>query len=186
MRELDFTAVDFETANGSRASACAVALVRVRAGRVVEQLDSLIRPVDGGGFNGFNIRVHGIRPSDVYDAPTWAELWPQVRDFVAGDALVAHNASFDRGVWRAASSLEGLNAPEPEFFCTLRLSRRFLDLPSHRLPLVAAALDLPAFSHHQAAADALACASIGIELARREGLNTVADFGASLSRGRVR
>ncbi len=186
MSELDFTAIDFETANGSRGSACAVALVRVRGGAVVDQLDTLIRPVDGGGFSGFNIRIHGIRPADVSDAPTWEELWPQVASFVGADALLAHNASFDRGVWRATSELGGLAAAEPEFHCTVRLSRRFLDLPSHRLPLVAKALGLPPFAHHQAAADALTCASIGIELAKREGLQTIADFGAQLGPGRRR
>ncbi len=181
---LDFTAIDFETANGSRASACAVALVRVRGGQVVEQIDSLIRPEDGGGFSGFNIRIHGIRPSHVVSAPTWAQLWPVVAEFVGSDALLAHNAPFDRGVWRAVCQLAGIGATEPQFHCTVRLSRRFLPLPSHRLPAVVQALNLPDFRHHEAAADALACAQIGIELARRAGLRTIADFGAPLGPGR--
>ncbi|HBU41902.1 MAG TPA: DNA polymerase III subunit epsilon, partial [Microbacterium sp.] len=33
---LDFTAIDFETANSSNASACAVGLARVRDGEIVE------------------------------------------------------------------------------------------------------------------------------------------------------
>jgi DNA polymerase-3 subunit epsilon len=41
---LDFTAIDFETANSSSASACAVGLARVRDGRVVETAGWLIKP----------------------------------------------------------------------------------------------------------------------------------------------
>ena len=35
---LDFTAIDFETANGSNASACSVGLVKVRDGEIVDRI----------------------------------------------------------------------------------------------------------------------------------------------------
>ncbi len=41
---LDFVAIDFETANYDRSSACAVGLAIVRDGRVVQTLKTLIRP----------------------------------------------------------------------------------------------------------------------------------------------
>lgn len=173
---LDFTAIDFETANQNAASVCAVGLIKVRDGVVVEQGSSLVKNPDGGSFNPFNIRIHGIRPADVVDAPTWTELWPDLRSFVDGDVLLAHNAAFDRGVWAAACRVTGIVEAVPPFYCTLRLARRVLCLPSNRLPLVAQALDVPAFKHHDATADALACAQIGIELARRQGYSCVQDF----------
>lgn len=174
---LDFTAIDFETANQNPASVCAVGLIKVRGGEVVEQASSLVQNPDGGPFNYFNIQVHGIRPADVASAPSWIELWPDLREFVAGDFLLAHNAAFDRGVWAAACATTGIADPVPPFYCTLRLARRVLALPSNRLPLVAQALEVPAFQHHDATADALACAQIGIELARREGYHRIEDFG---------
>ena len=41
---LDFTAIDFETANSNSASACSVGLVKVRDGVVVDEAGWLIRP----------------------------------------------------------------------------------------------------------------------------------------------
>lgn len=40
----DFIAIDFETANEHRASACAVALVFFEKGRISKKYDWLIRP----------------------------------------------------------------------------------------------------------------------------------------------
>ncbi len=173
---LDFTAIDFETANQNSASVCAVGLIKVRGGEVVEEASSLVQNPDGGPFNHFNIQIHGIRPADVVSAPTWMELWSDLQDFVEGDYLLAHNAAFDRGVWAAACRATGIVEPVPPFYCTLRLARRVLSLPSNRLPLVARALEIPEFRHHDATADARACAQIGIELARREGYHCIEDF----------
>ena len=59
---LDFTAIDFETANSSAASACSVGLVKVRDGRVVDRAGWLIRPPLGHDeFHEWNTRIHGIR-----------------------------------------------------------------------------------------------------------------------------
>ena len=44
---LDFTAIDFETANSNSASACSVGLVKVRDGVVVDETGWLIRPPAG-------------------------------------------------------------------------------------------------------------------------------------------
>jgi DNA polymerase-3 subunit epsilon len=45
---LDFTAIDFETANPYRGSPCPVGLVKVRDGQIVDQAGTLIRPRRGG------------------------------------------------------------------------------------------------------------------------------------------
>jgi DNA polymerase III, epsilon subunit and related 3''-5'' exonucleases len=174
---LNFTAIDFETANGHRGSACAVGAIKVEDGKIVKSMSSLINPPDKGGFSSFNIRIHGITPEAVMTAPTWPELWPTLVEFIGDDALVAHNAAFDRSVWRGACDLSGIFGSEPDWFCTVKLARRVLRLPSNKLPLVAAALDLPTFQHHDATADAKACALIGIEISKREGFQSVHDFG---------
>ena len=68
---LDFTAIDFETANSSNASACAVGLARVRDGRIVARAGWLIQPPPGhDAFFEINVGIHGIHPEDVADAPT--------------------------------------------------------------------------------------------------------------------
>ena len=67
---VDFTAIDFETANSSSASACSVGLVKVRDGRVVDRVHWYIRPpFPHNEFSEWNIRIHGITPEMVADAP---------------------------------------------------------------------------------------------------------------------
>ena len=78
---LDFTAIDFETANGSRASACSVGLVKVRDGRVVDKTGWLIRPPAGHDeFAPWNITIHGITADMVAEAAGWAD---QLDDLLA-------------------------------------------------------------------------------------------------------
>ena len=63
---LDFTAIDFETANRFLGSPCAVGLVRVRGGAVVEERSATMRPPrTRSGFDPGNTRIHGDRKSVV-------------------------------------------------------------------------------------------------------------------------
>jgi len=57
---LNFTAIDFETANEQRSSACAIGIVCIEDGLITEQEYHLIKP-PGLHFNPFNIAIHGIR-----------------------------------------------------------------------------------------------------------------------------
>src|SRR5215204_5802129 len=92
---LDFTAIDFETANSSTASACAVGLARVRGGRVVATAGWLIQPPPGhDDFHPFNTGIHGIRKMDVASAKGWSAQLGDLCGFAGADVLVAHNAGF--------------------------------------------------------------------------------------------
>lgn len=167
---LDFTAIDFETANSSRASVCAVGLVRVRDGRVVDEAGGLVRPPDGhDDFHWANTGVHGITADMVAGAPPWHRVGPWLRDYVGDDLLVAHNAPFDMSVLRCACAAESLPAPDVDYLCTLALARRIRNLPSRRLPDVAAEFGVRLARHHEAGADARCAAEIAVAMARRHG-----------------
>ena len=176
---LDFTAIDVETANSSRASLCAVGLTRVRAGEVVEQMSSLVVPPQGHHeFAPRNVGIHGITAAAVADAPSWEQLYPQVMAFIGEDPLVAHNAPFDRSVIQQVSSVYDLDWPTSPWFDTLPLARALLTLGSYSLPFVAKALDLPELDHHEASADALQAARILLALSARAGVSALADLPA--------
>lgn len=165
---LDFTAIDFETANSSNASACAVGLVRVRDGIVVDQTGWLIRPPSGHDrFFDLNVRIHGIREEDVVGAPTWTAQLAPLADFIGGDVLVAHNAGFDMAVIKRACEATGDDCPSYRYACSLQVARKVYQLESYRLPFVAAEAGFAEFAHHNATADALACAHVMIDAARR-------------------
>jgi DNA polymerase-3 subunit epsilon len=150
---LDFTAIDFETANSSNASACAVGLVRVRDGRFFE----------------LNVRIHGIQPEDVADAAPWSRQLADIVAFAGDDILVAHNAGFDMAVLKRACDATGDDCPAYRYACSLQVARKVYRLESYRLPFVAAEAGFADFPHHNATADALACAHVMIDAARRVG-----------------
>jgi len=170
LSRMSFTAIDFETANPRRASVCAVGVVKVRDGVVVDAMSTLVRPPPGHEvFGDINMGIHGIRPHHVVGAPTWDRVYPAVAAFAAGDAFVAHNAAFDRSVLTRASEAYGIRVPPSPWLCTRDAARSALDLPSYRLPDVSTALDLDAHAHHDAAADARQCALVLVALCRRLG-----------------
>jgi DNA polymerase-3 subunit epsilon len=176
---LDFTAIDFETANSSSASACAVGLARVRNGRIVETAGWLIRPPAGHDrFFEINVGIHGIHPDDVESAPTWTEQLPALARFTGDDVLVAHNAGFDMAVIRRACEATGDACPPARYACSVQVARRVYDLPSYRLPAVADATGFGPFPHHDATADAAACAHIMIDAARRLGAGDIDELAA--------
>lgn len=171
---LDFTAIDFETANSSGASACAVGLARVRGGRVVATAAWLIKPPAGHDhFAPINVGIHGIQPADVMHAPEWSEQLERLTAFAGSDVLVAHNAGFDMSVLRRACAATGDECPPYRYMCSVQMSRKTYSLASYRLPLVAAEAGCSPFAHHDALADAVACAEITIDCARRAGADDV-------------
>lgn len=174
---LDFTAIDFETANGSAASACSVGMAKVRDGRVVDTAYWLIRPPLGHDeFLEWNVRIHGIMAVDVVGAPLWSEQLPALLEFASGDHLVAHNARFDMGVIASACAATSTPTPTIDYLCSLQVARKTYHLDSYRLPVAAMAAGFEDFEHHNALADARACAAIIVHAAARHGASTVSEL----------
>ena len=156
---MEFVAIDFETANRDAASACALGLAIVRDGKITAKRHWLIRPPQDY-FRADFTDIHGITAAAVRNCPSFKEIWPEVKPFLEGACLAAHNARFDRSVLQASLEHYGLALPAKSFFvCTLELSRHTWKLPKNNLAAVANYLDLP-LQHHQAESDALACAGI--------------------------
>jgi DNA polymerase-3 subunit epsilon len=178
---LDFTAIDFETANGFRGSPCAVGLSKVRGGVVVEEASWLMRPPENHDrFDHHNVRIHGIRPEQVAGLPRFGELFPEIGAFIGDDVLAAHNAAFDLGVIRSGLEVSGLPGPAYDYVCTVMLSRRCYSLVSNSLPYAAEEAGVPLVNHHDAAEDARACAGILIDIAARNGAGSIAELYLSL------
>lgn len=178
---LDFTAIDFETANGFRGSPCAVGLTKVRGGRIVEEASWLMQPpLNHDHFDYHNVRIHGIRPEHVAGKPRFGELFPEIGAFIGDDILAAHNAAFDLGVIRSGLEVSGLPGPAYDYVCTVMLSRRCYSLVSNSLPFAAEEAGVPLVNHHDAAEDARACAGILIDIASRNQANSIAELYLSL------
>lgn len=185
---LDFTAVDFETANGRRGSVCGAGIVQVRGGRITRVEQTLVRPPVGlDFFSARNIAVHGITFKAVQYAPTWPEVWNTLAEVAGDDIIVAHNAAFDVSVITGANAACGIDAPRPLPLCTVKLSRLMLpELPNHKLPTVASHLGVADFDHHDAGDDAMAAAQVAIALAQRAGVRSTEELLAMLPARRRR
>ena len=161
-RGSNFAAIDFETADAKRDSACALGLVVVRAGRIAERYQSLIRP-PRKVFSPICVGIHGITWELVRDERPFANVWTEAEALLPGlDFLVAHNAPFDNSVLRACCQAAGLRPPELPFRCTVQASRERWRQPHNRLPDVCGLLGIPLTNHHDALCDAEACACIAL------------------------
>lgn len=172
--KMEFTAIDFETANASRSSACAVGLSLVENGEIVGRVHQLIRP-EPLQFDPFNVSIHGITEADVADAPSFAEYWPSLMQTLKGP-LIAHNASFDMSVLRHV--LDELNIPYPmtDYFCTRVIAKlTWPEHPTYALDHIAQVLDIT-FQHHDAAEDARACAMIALHACNAHGIDSLYDL----------
>jgi DNA polymerase-3 subunit epsilon len=152
-----FVALDFETADPMRDSACALALVRVEGGRIAARATRLLRPPRR---EFWFTHIHGITWPMVAGEEPFGEAWPAMEPLLRGaDFLAAHNAVFDRSVMRACCEAAGFDAPDAPYLCTVQLARRVWGIRPTRLPDVCGRLDIP-LRHHDAGSDAEACARI--------------------------
>jgi DNA polymerase-3 subunit epsilon len=157
-----FAALDFETADYGRDSACSVGIVIADKGNIVYKGHYLIRPPRKYFVFSY---LHGITWKDVENKPSFGELWDTLsKQFDGMEFIAAHNASFDRGVLHECCARAGIVPPEMEFLCTMKLSRRMWNLRPTRLSDVCRHFNIP-LMHHDAASDAHACAKIVLQAA---------------------
>lgn len=171
---MNFIAIDFETANSSRASICSIGLVKVVNGIIQEEIHTYINPEDE--FTFFNTEIHGITEDMVQDAPTFEEYWPEFKAIIENETLIAHNASFDMSALRYA--LNVFNEPYATFTygCSYVFAKKvWPTLYNYRLSTVADHLGI-SFKHHDALEDARAAARVTLAALESSGTDSLQDL----------
>ena len=166
MQDFDFVAIDFETANQKRGSICQAAIAVVKNGQIVYAKDWYIKPKNLY-FAPMNIYIHGITADKVADAPEFPEVWEEMKEYIEGGAVLAHNASFDIYALRDVLKEYDIELPGFRFLCTLRMSREWFELKSYRLSSVCKHLEIDLTDYHNAKYDAIACAMVAIRMGIR-------------------
>jgi len=156
----DFVAIDFETANPARVSACALGFTVVKDGQIVESNGLLIKPV--GGHASFQTKIHGIQECDTADKPAFGELYSSLSHLFELP-LVGHSM-FDKQVLNALSDHFALQIRFDYTDSASIAKEKLPNLKNHKLKTVAKYFKLPSFKHHDATADARACAEILVRL----------------------
>jgi DNA polymerase-3 subunit epsilon len=118
---MKLVAIDFETADRSADSACAIGIVSIEKGKITKKGYRLIRPPRRHFVFSY---IHGISWADVEAQPTFNEVWDQFVPFWRdADYFLAHNAPFDRNVLTACCAAAGRRPPRVPFICTVRVAR---------------------------------------------------------------
>jgi DNA polymerase-3 subunit epsilon len=154
---LRFAALDFETADYGRDSACALSIVIVENDAIIDTWTNLIRPPRRSFCFTY---LHGIAWEHVKSKPSFGELWGEITGKLAGVSfMAAHNASFDRSVLRACCEAAALAPVQVPFVCTVKAARSIWGFYPTTLADVCRQLQIP-LQHHDAESDARACARI--------------------------
>lgn len=126
---LDFETTGLSPDNGDRA--IEIGAVKLENGVVTERFQELMYP--GRSVSHFIADYTGITNDMLSKAAPCHEVMARFADFIQGQNLVAHNASFDKRfldseLKRISSGYDG------QFACSLLLSRRlYQTAPNHKL-----------------------------------------------------
>lgn len=163
---MDFIALDFETANSNRHSACSIGVVKVEDFKVVSKKSFLIKPKDNY-FDWRNTEIHGINYEMVKDEPEFDIIYDNLKDDFEKYPIIAHNASFDISVLRRTLDLYNIPYPTTLYSCTYQLSKKvYKNLLSYKLNSICDFLKIDLI-HHDALSDANACAEIAINIFKK-------------------
>ncbi len=177
---MDFITLDFETATGERHSACEIGITVVKDNRICDVISWLIKPPSYPYFDYFNIAIHGIRPKDVENAPTFAELWLELKPLIENQFLIAHNASFDMSVLRGTLDFYNLPYPNLKYSCSYIFSKKIWEgLPSYNLKALCNLNNIQ-FRHHRAGADSEATAKLVMAAFKKNEINSVSQLSTKL------
>ncbi len=158
-----YVAIDFETANNSKSSACEIGYALFTRKKIIDSDSFLIRPPTKSFYF---TDIHNITWEDVENEPTFDEIWPVVYSnsrMKSVKFIAAHNASFDRNVLEACCNYYSINVPRKKFICTYRnISSKIWSFENNKLSTVCRNLKIP-LDHHKGKSDAEACAKIVIK-----------------------
>jgi len=173
-RDASFAVIDLETTGLDPAAdeIIAFATVTVRRGRAQpgDATYRLVRPATMPGAE--SIRIHGLRPTDLEDAPPLPEVLGELLRGITGKVLVAHAAELEERFLGAAFERDGIVLRGPAVDTAAlalelwkRSRRRFRSIRGTGLSELARSLGLPVHRPHQADGDALTTAQVFVALA---------------------
>lgn len=169
LNDCQFVVFDTETtgAKAGQARMTEIGAYRICNGEITDEFQSLVNPEKTIPY--FITQLTGISDEMVSRAPLFAEIAPELLDFIGDSVLVAHNAQFDMSFLNyEISNVYAERKLINHNLCTVRLSRKLLpNLSNHKLHTVAEHFAIPIYNRHRAAGDALATAQIFVHFLKK-------------------
>lgn len=172
-----FVSFDFENLYPQRVTACSVGMVKYKNGVKQENtFYSLIRPpFEYEGKRGPALTwIHGFTEEKLKDARTFAEILPEMEEFIEGLPLVAHNACVERACIHDCCAYYKIKTsiPYEDIMDTYLLSKAIdkklgMDIRgggSYSLNVVCQRFGVPVLRHHHACDDAEMCGNLFLVL----------------------
>ncbi len=169
IKNMDFVAVDVETANSDVSSICQIGVAVVRSAKIEDVWTQLIDPEDF--FDPYNIAVHGIDQFTVRSSPRFKDLHGKIARYLK-DIVVSHTL-FDRRAIQKAYEAQGKSLRYRTWIDSAQVARRAWPEKyaerGYSLGNIAGDLGI-AFRHHDAGEDARAAAEIILRACESTGL----------------
>lgn len=176
MNNLNFVAIDLETATWEKSSICEIGIAVVKNSKIVESKSWLVQPYRNQ-YDSFNIDIHGITPEMTKNSPSFKQVWKEVNPYLDGQVVVAHNTAFDMYALKYAFDENEMPYPSFQHFCSYRVAKYcFKDTYSYSLPIVCEAMGIEFPHHHRAEGDAIGCAKVFIKSIELSGVNDLEEL----------
>src|SRR5262245_34218569 len=159
---LDAVVVDTETTGLDPAEAriVEIAAIRIMGGRLSDEIfRSLVSP--GVSIPPAATAIHHIDDAKVAGAPSFAEVWSSLVDFIGGVVVIGHSIGFDLAVLQRECKRAGFTFHQPRALDT-RLLAEIVEptLAEYTIESLASWLGVQTAQRHSAKEDAIAAARI--------------------------
>lgn len=142
--------IDFETANVTKTSACHLAIIKVKKGKIIDSYKTFIKP-HPYQFTFFH--VNNITEEKVENAPTFNNVWAEILSFFDEKSIViAHNADLYISILRSLLEHYNLECPNFRYLCSVKLFKKTYDYASNKLNTLAHINNIK-FDHNDELAD---------------------------------
>jgi DNA polymerase-3 subunit epsilon len=166
---MEFVSIDIETAHPDMASICQIGIACFSNGKLESEKSFLVNPRDY--FDPINVSIHGIDEEQVSSAPSFEEIYQDIRSLLAGKICVSHT-HFDRISLDKAIRKNFLDSIDLTWLDSARIARRAWEecaWKGYGLANVCKIIGYE-FKHHDALEDAKACGAIVHAAVEKAGL----------------
>ena len=147
--------LDLETPNARNDSISQIGIICLVNGEEAFHKSVLVNPEEE--FDQRNIKMTGILPEDAESAPTFPEIWPELREYFHNCLIVGHNLRFDLSVIGKSIRRYGLEPINVEYLDTLTKAKEVYNVPKYSVDDLSAMLGYKENHHHDALDDVYAC-----------------------------
>lgn len=112
-----------------------IGMVKVKDGNIIDEYSTLIKP--NCVISASASRVNGIYDSDVKNAPSFDDVCDNIHNFIKGNTIVAHNATFDISFLKRQSEEYGIEVDKILYVDSIDIAKNSIkNLDNYKLDTI--------------------------------------------------